>query len=388
MSRPPTFYLVAGEASGDRLGAGLMRALRREVPEARFIGIGGPAMAREGLASLFDMGELSVMGVAEVVPRVPRLLRRIRQTVADVVAAAPDALVTIDSPGFGLRVAARVRARAPAIRTIHYVAPSVWAWRPGRARRMARFVDHVLALLPFEPAYMKAAGMSCDFVGHPVVEAPVPAGTEVAALRARAGVDQGGTLLLVAPGSRSVEVRRMMPVFAATVARLVPDLPGLRVVIPLADGVAGEVEKAVASMVTRPLLVRPEDGDPVRGAAFAAADAALVKSGTIGLELAAAGTPMLSAYRTSRSTAAILRRMLRIDTASLVNLVGGERVVPEFIQEVCTPARIAPALRSLLADEAARAAQRRAFERVVAALGGAGEPPSQRASRSGLGALQ
>ena len=384
MSRPLAVYLVAGETSGDRLGAGLMRALRREAPDIRFRGIGSREMAGEGLESLFDMRELSVMGLAEVVPRVPRLLRRIRETVADAVATGPDALLTIDSPGFGLRVAERVRASAPAIRTIHYVAPSVWAWRAGRARRMARFIDHVLALLPFEPPYMTAAGMSCDFVGHPVVEGRTPSDSEVAALRARAGVAEGGTLLLVAPGSRAVEVRRMMPVFTATLARLAPDLPGLRVVLPVAEGVAREVEEAAAEMAPRPLLIRPEEGEPARHAAFAAADLALAKSGTVGLELAAAGTPMISAYATSWPTAAVLRRMLRVDTASLVNLVGGEIVVPEFIQENCTPGRIAPALLDLTANAESREAQRRAFGRVLAALGGTGEPPSYRAAQSVL----
>ncbi len=387
MSRPLTLYLVAGEPSGDELGAALMRALRGEVPEIRFLGIGGPRMAREGLVSLFDMGELSVMGLAEVVPRIPALARRLRETVANVVAAAPDALVTIDSPGFCLRVAARVRARAPAIRTIHYVAPSVWAWRPGRARRMARFIDHVLALLPFEPAYMTVAGMTCEFVGHPAALAPVFTDAELAAFRARAGAEGEGPLLLIAPGSRAGEVRRLMPIFAETVARAAADLPGLRTVIPLVDGMEAEVELVAARISPGPLLVRPEEGDVARRTAFAAADAGLAKSGTVALELAAAGTPMLSAYRTSWTTAALLRRMLRVDTANLVNLVGGERVVPEFIQEDCAASRIVPALRHLLADAEARNAQRRAFERVVAALGGGGEPPSCRAARSVLKVL-
>ena len=178
MSRPLALYLIAGEPSGDRLGAGLMRALGAEAGQVRFAGVGGRMMAGEGLESLFDILDLNVMGIAEVVPRLRTLMRRIRETAGDVVRAAPDALITIDSPSFGLRVAERVRARAPGIRTIHYVAPSVWAWRPGRARHMARFVDHVLALLPFEPPYMTAAGMSCDFVGHPVAGQAAPPAAE------------------------------------------------------------------------------------------------------------------------------------------------------------------------------------------------------------------
>jgi len=387
MTRPLTLYLIAGEPSGDRLGAGLMRALGAEAGQVRFAGVGGRMMAGEGLESLFDIIDLNVMGIAEVVPRLRTLMRRIRETAADVVRAAPDALITIDSPSFGLRVAERVRARAPGIRTIHYVAPSVWAWRPGRARHMARFVDHVLALLPFEPPYMTAAGMSCDFVGHPVAGQTAPPAAEVAAFRARAGVAQGQPLLLLAPGSRTGEVRRMMPVFAAALARVAARRPDLRVAVPVVETVAAEVAEAAAGLEPEPVLVLPEHGEAAKRAAFAAADLALVTSGTVTLEMAAAATPMVSAYRTSWLTAAIVRRLVRVDTANLVNLAGGLDVVPEFLQERCTADRVAPALLSLIEDRQARAAQLAAFGRVMAALGQGGEPPSVRAARSVLGAL-
>lgn len=390
MSHPLTLYLVAGEPSGDRLGAALMRALRTQAPGVRVLGTGGRGMGAEGLEQRFEMAGLSVMGLAEVVPRLPALMTRIRATAADVVAAAPDALITIDSPAFGLRVARYVRAWAPGIRTIHYVAPSVWAWRPGRARRMAGFIDHVLALLPFEPPYMTSAGMTCDFVGHPAVEAPAPAEAEIAAFRARTGAGEDTPLILLAPGSRAMEVHRMMPVFAAALARLAPRLPDLRVVIPLAEGVERQVA-AAARFSPPPVLLAPDEDETARRAAFAAANAALVKSGSIALELAAAGTPMVSAYRANPLTAAIVRPLLRVDTASLVNLVAGEPVVPEFIQGRCTPERIAPALLGLLEDASARAAQHAAFARVLAALGQGGEqggePPSMRAARSVLRAL-
>ncbi|MCH8168924.1 MAG: lipid-A-disaccharide synthase, partial [Proteobacteria bacterium] len=249
-----SLYLIAGEPSGDRLGAGLMRALGAEAGQVGFAGVGGRMMAEAGLASLFDIIDLNVMGIVEVVPRLRTLMRRIRETVADVVRAAPEALITIDSPSFGLRVAERVRARAPGIRTIHYVVPSVWAWRPGRARQMARFVDHVLALLPFEPPYMTAAGMSCDFVGHPVAGQPAPTGGEVAAFRARAGAAVGQPLLLLAPGSRVGEVRRLMPVFAAALARVAAQRPDLRVAVPVAETVAAEVAEAAAELEPGPVL--------------------------------------------------------------------------------------------------------------------------------------
>jgi lipid-A-disaccharide synthase len=385
--RAPSLYLVAGEPSGDRLGAALICALRGQAPAARFLGVGGRHMAAAGLERRFDMAGLGVMGLAEVVPRLPRLLARINETAADVVAAAPDALVTIDSPAFSLRVARRVRAKAPAIRTIHYVAPSVWAWRPGRARRMARYVDHVLALLPFEPRHMTAAGISCDFVGHPAAEAPRPQPEEIAAFRARMGVAEGAPLVLMAPGSRSMEVRRMLPVFAGAIGLLRARMPGLGIVMPLAEGVEREAADAAARLVPGARLVYPDDGDDVRRAAMAAADAALVKSGSIALELAAAGTPMVAAYLAHPLTAALVRPLLRVDTANLVNLVTGTRVVPEFIQGSCRAELIAPALARLLEDATARQAQRAAFDRALAALGQGGEPPSLRAARSVLRVL-
>jgi lipid-A-disaccharide synthase len=377
-------YLVAGEPSGDRLGAGLMRALRASVPGVGFVGVGGREMAAEGLHSLFDILDLNVMGIAEVLPRLRLLLRRIGETSADAVARAPDALITIDSPSFGLRVASRVRARAPGIRTIHYVAPSVWAWRPGRARHMARFVDHVLALLPFEPPFMTAAGMSCDFVGHPVAARAAPPGSEVAAVRALAGAAPGQPLLLLAPGSRGGEVRRMMPVFAGVVDRVAARHPGLRLVLPVAETVVTEVRAAVAGMSPAPLLIMPADGEAMKLAAFAAADAALVTSGTVVLEMAAAGTPMVSAYRTSTLTAAIVRRLMKVDTANLVNLVHGAKVVPEFLQEDCTVGQIAPVVEQLLSGPAE---QEQVFGAVMEVLGRGGEAPSERAARSVLGAL-
>jgi len=387
MTRPMCLYLVAGEPSGDRLGVGLMRALRAEVPAMRFVGVGGRMMAAEGLDSLFGIADLNAMGIAEVVPRLRLLMARIRETVRDVVKTAPDALITIDSPSFGLRVAERVRGRASAIRTIHYVAPSVWAWRPGRARQMAGYIDHVLALLPFEPPYMTAAGMSCDFVGHPVAGHPVAAAAEIAAFRARAGVGEGQPLLLLAPGSRRGEVSHLMPVFAETLTRVAERHPDIRVAIPVAETVVAEVKAAVAGMERPPVLVLPDEGEAVKRAAYTAADCALVASGTVTLEMAAAGTPMVSAYKTSWLTAAIARRLLRVDTANLVNLVDGEKVVPEFLQDGCRADRIAPAVRALLADPAGRAAQAAAFGRVMTVLGRGGEPPSARAARSVLGVL-
>ncbi len=371
-------FLVAGEPSGDRLGAALMAGLRALDPGVGFAGVGGPAMAAEGLASLFPMAELSVMGLAEVLPKYPHLRRRMIETAEAALAARPDALVTIDSPDFGLRVAAQVRAAAPGIRTIHYVAPSVWAWRPGRAARMARVIDHVLALLPFEPPLMRAAGMSCDFVGHPVVAEPLAGAREADALR--------GTqpLLLALPGSRRGEVARLAPVIGTTLALLRPRFPGLRVALPTVPAVEAQVRAAVRQWPLRPeIILAPER----RRAAFAAADAALAASGTVSLELAANRCPMVVAYDMNPLTMWLMRRMARIDTVTLVNLVSETRAVPEFLGSDCRAARIAPALARVLTDPDARAAQIAAMDLTMERLGRGGEAPGLRAARSVLSVL-
>lgn len=381
-------FLVAGEPSGDLLGGALIAGLRQLVPDLELDGVGGPAMAAEGLVSRFPMEELSIMGIAEVVPRLPGLLRRIRETGDAVAGMAPDALVTIDSPDFSLRVAGRARRRRPGLRTIHYVAPSVWAWRPGRAAKMARVIDHVLALLPFEPPYMEAAGMTCDFVGHPVAAEPRPTPAEAAAIRAELGVEPDRRLLLVLPGSRRGEVARLGPVFAEVIRRLRQADPGLAVAVPAAapvhDLVAGHFPDVP---VLDPRPFGKAEAEKRKRALFAAADVALAASGTVSLELAAAGTPMVIGYTANPVTGWIAMRLALIDTATLVNLVTDTRVVPEFFLGDCTPDRIAPAVARLLGDPALQAEQRAAGELTMTLLGRGGEPPGLRAARSVLGAL-
>ena len=368
-------FLVAGEPSGDRLGAALMEGLRTLEPGVRFSGVAGPLMQAQGMRSLFPMEELSVMGIAEVLPEYLHLKRRIREVAEAAIASEAKALVTIDSPDFGLRVAALVKAARPEMRTIHYVAPSVWAWRPGRAAKMARYVDHVLALLPFEPPYMTAAGMSCDFVGHPVVAEPLATAAE------RAVFDGEGPLLLALPGSRRGEVARLAPVLGEVVGRLKARHPGLRVVLPTVEGVADLVRKLVVDWPVAPKII--EDAGLKRGA-FAAADAAIAASGTVSLELAANGCPMVIAYDMHPLTLWLMRRAARIDTVTLVNLVSETRVVPEFIGERCRAELIAPAVEALLADRSAQAdAMRITMER----LGRGGDSPGLRAARSVLSVL-
>jgi lipid-A-disaccharide synthase len=376
-------YVIAGEASGDALGAALLAGLKSLRPDLQVRGIGGPLMQAEGLHSLFPMEELSVMGLAEVLPKYAHLKRRIREAAADVLAAAPDALITIDSPDFVLRVARIVRAARPDLRTIHYVAPSVWAWRPGRAAKMAHVIDHVLALLPFEPPYMTAAGMTCDFVGHPVVSAPRASAAEAQAFRADLG--GGGPLVLALPGSRRGEVARLAPVIGGVLDRVRAVHPQVQVVLPTLRSVAAMVEGLTADWPVRPRIIEAPEA---KRAAFAAADVAIAASGTVSLELAANGVPMVIAYDMHPVTMWLMQRMARVDTVTLVNLVSDTRVVPEFLGDRCTPDLIAPALLGLIGPGPARDAQRAAMRLTMERLGEGGDPPGLRAARSVLAAIK
>lgn len=378
-------FLVAGEASGDKLGAALMAALIDLVPGVTFAGIGGPQMEALGLKSLFPMEELSVMGILEVLPKYRQLKRRIAETAEAVLETAPDALITIDSPDFCLRVARIVKAARPAQKTVHYVAPSVWAWRPGRAAKMAEVIDHVLALLPFEPPYMTAAGMSCDFVGHPVVAEPRAPKAEATALRQTLMIGADQPVLLCLPGSRRGEVKRLMPRFAATVAALRRDLPGLRVLIPTVRGVAPLVRKMACNWDEVPNVI----SDPAeKRAAFATANLALAASGTVSLELAANRVPMVIGYRMNWLSWHITKRAMLIDTVTLVNLVSETRAVPEFLGPACRARPMARALQDLWQDPQRRATQVSAMETTMLRLGEGGAAPGLRAARSVLAFLQ
>ncbi len=341
-----------------------------------------------GIRSLFPMQDLSVMGVAEVLPRLPNLLRRIRQTADAVIEMVPDALVTIDSPDFCLRVAKRVRKSLPRIKVIHYVAPSVWAWRPARAAKMARQVDHVLALLPFEPPYMEAAGMTCDFVGHPAAHVDQPDAAQVAALRETFGMEPSQPLMVVLPGSRSGEVIRLGPVFAEVTSRMRKARSDVAAIVVAAPSVADEVSAIFTPDVHGwPKILTPGNGgigefEDTKRTCFAAADAALAASGTVSLELAAAGTPCVIGYAVNPVTAFLARRLLKLDTFTLTNLITETRSVPEFLQQACTVDNLVPAVSDLLLDRDASRAQREAGDRAMLLLGRGGPDPGLRAAQS------
>jgi len=380
-------FLVAGELSGDRLGGALMQGLISCRPDIEFIGVGGPLMAEQGLQSLFPMDELSVMGIAEVLPKYRHLKRRMHQTAQAVLDAKPDVLVTIDSPDFCLRVAKEVKA-ASTIRTVHYVAPSVWAWRPKRAAKMARMIDQVLALLPFEPPYMQAHGMRCDFVGHPVVCEPIATDAEVAEFRASFGINDA-PLVLALPGSRRGEVSRLTPAFGETIRQVAAKVPDARVVVPAAAPVAEMVRELTQSWDIAPILLDPtqtdfETAQATKRAAFRAADVALAASGTVSLELAANQTPMVIAYDMSWLSWQIMSRAALIDTVTLVNLVSDTRVVPEFLGPAFVPENIAQALVQVLQDPSAQSA---AMILTMERLGLGQEQPGLRAAKAVLDGL-
>jgi lipid-A-disaccharide synthase len=371
-------YLVAGEPSGDALGGRLMAALKAARPDLAFAGIGGPLMIEQGLISVFPMRELGVVGLLEVLPRLRRLRGLLHRAAADVVARRPAVLVTIDSPGFTLRL---LRLVAPSgIARVHYVAPQVWAWRESRVKKFPGLWDRLLCLLPFEPAFFGRHGLAASFVGHPVLESGADAG-DAARFRAAHGLAADAPVLVLMPGSRRGEVRRLLPVFGATLALLAARVPGLVAVVVAAPAVAEAVQEAAASWPVRPLVVT---GMGEKHDAYAAAAAALTKSGTSTLELALAGVPMAVAYRVNPVSAAIARRLIRVRFAALVNLLAGRAVVPEFIQERATPARIADSVFGLLTDADAAAAQRAAFREVVVTLAPAEGSPSEAAARAVL----
>ncbi|WP_283805036.1 lipid-A-disaccharide synthase [Afipia sp. Root123D2] len=372
---PLTVFMIAAEESGDRLGAALMASLNARLGGGvAFAGIGGRAMGLQGLVSLFPIEELSIIGFAAVAQRLPMLLRRIREAADAVLMAKPDVLVIIDSPDFTHRVARRVRARDPSIPIVNYVSPTVWAWRPGRAKAMRRYVDHVLALLPFEPQeHRTLGGPPCTYVGHPLIE-------QLDTLRPdsdeQARRDAQPPVLLVLPGSRRGEIRHHMAPFGETLRQLAAQGVAFEAVLPTMPHLVETVTAAAAAWPVPPRIVV---GEEAKRAAFRIARAALAKSGTVTLELALSGVPMVTAYRGGAVEAWIARRVVRVSSIILANLVIGENVIPEFHQEECSAPHLAPALREILADTPQRRRQVEAFARLDGMMA-TGKPPSEAAA--------
>jgi lipid-A-disaccharide synthase len=378
---PALVYIVAGEASGDVLGARLMRAMRAQRGGLTFAGIGGDRMAEEGFETLFPMHELALIGLAEVLPKLRSLKRRMDQTVADITACRPAVIVTIDSPGFALRLLRRV---APlGLSRVHYVAPQVWAWRENRVKTYPGLWDRLLCLLPFEPAFFAGHGLAAEFVGHPVLESGADRG-DAARFRAAHGMAAEAMPIILMPGSRVTEITRLMPIFAEALHLLEARFPRLVAVMPVAASVAPRVTAAVSDWDHKPILVTDVAG---KHDAFAAARVALTKSGTSTLELALAGVPMVVAYRVNPITAAIVRRVVKVSYAAMVNLLAGREVVPELIQQHCTAERLATEVARLIDDPEAAKAQRDAFASVMASLRPPEGVPSEAAAKAVLSLL-
>lgn len=373
--------LVAGETSGDVLGAGLMDALVAQSPvPLKFSGVGGPEMEARGLSSIFPMSDIAVMGPREIVPRLPLIFRRIWRTVRHAVEQKPDIVVVIDSPEFTHMVSKRIARRAPGIPIVDYVLPSVWAWRQGRARAMTKYIRRVLALLPFEPRFLKSVGVDCVYVGHPAIERLPEVGSG-ARFRESRGIAPEIPVLLVLPGSRVNEVKHLVDIFGDVVRRLADEMPDLRIVVPVVPHVRPLVEASVEKWGVAVDIVA---GEEEKKAAFDAATAALAASGTVSLELALARVPMVIAYRAEAIVGWFALNVLKIPSVVLVNLILDRPSVQEFLHSRCTANELTVGLRPLLSDTAERRKAIADLDEVRARMGVGGESPNNRAARAVL----
>lgn len=381
MSEGLKIFLIAGEASGDILGANLMRALKTLRPDIAFYGVGGRHMKAEGLESLFPMEELSVMGVAEVLPKLFAILSRIRQTAREVIRICPDALVTIDSPDFCFRVVKKIKRKAKGIPCIHYVAPSVWAWRPGRAKEVAKFLDLILTLLPFEPPYFEEHGLKAVFVGHPIVERLSSRG-DGGRFRKKHNLKPDQPVLSLLPGSRMSELSRLLEKFSETADIVLRNRHNAVIVIPTLPHLKDHIGKFFVGKGINPILVYTEEE---KFDAFAASVAAIAASGTVTLELAMADTPHIIAYKLSPLSAWLAKHLIKTPYVNLVNIILKRPVVPELLLEDCEAEPMSKALLRLMEDKEARAAQLTDFRQALIRIGlGDPQTPSMKAAEAVL----
>ncbi len=377
-------FLLAGEPSGDLIGGRLMQAIRREQAsdEITFFGVGGPRMQAQGLESLFPMEELSLMGFTEVLPHVPKLLRRLSQTRKEIKRQRPAMALTIDSPSFSLRLQQQLDGRS--LRRVHYVAPQVWAWRQGRAATLGAKIDHLLALLPFEPRFFQRHGLACSFVGHPIIEEAGREG-DGALFRKRYELPHDAPIVCLLPGSRVTEIKKHMPVLQETANRLAKRFPRLRLILPTLPSLVPMLRAMIEDWPVRPFILA-ERAD--RFDAYAASWFAIAASGTVTLELALSRLPHITIYRTGAITAWLARRMISVEHVNLVNLILNRPVVPEWLQEDCNPDRITTSALHLMEDPDHRDEQKASLGEVVTMLRGSdSRPPSEQAARRVLDLL-
>lgn len=374
MSKPLTVMLVAAEASGDGLGAGLARALKARLGEAvRFVGVGGSKMAAEGVKSPFDIADLSILGLFEAIPAYPRIKRRVAETGALAAAEQPDVAVLIDSWGFTLRVAHAIRKASPKTLLVKYVGPQVWATRPGRARTLAKSVDHLLTIHGFDAPYFQKEGLPTTFVGNPALAKDF-ARADPERLRAQIGAAPDDEILLVLPGSRPAEIKLVMPVFAHAVSLIMDERPNVHVVMPVAATVARLVKDQVGAWPYRVSLIEDEQ---LKDDAFVAGTVALACSGTVTTELALARVPMVVAYRLGGLTHSILKLLFKLPWITMFNIAAKDFVAPEYVQDQCTPENLAAAVSERLNDPILRERQIAAQDAALAAMGRGGPDPAE-----------
>lgn len=363
-------YLIAGEPSGDLLGSRIMRALEKQTQGmVSFFGVGGETMAKEGLHSLFDISDLAVMGFVEVVPSIPRILRHLNEIVADIQDKKPDIVMTIDSFSFSVRIHQKLKKAGIKIPHVHCVAPQVWAWKKGRAKTLGQYVDRLFCLLPSEPAYFTPYGLTADFVGHPVIEGGADKG-DGTAFRTRHGIPSEALVLCVLPGSRKNEIKYLLPIFKEAVEHLYRTNPNLFVVIPTVDTVASRLKAEFGGWFVPHVIIQ---GEKERYDAFATAQAAIAASGTVSLELAMAGVPHLIAYKVSKVSGYIARKLLKIKFVNLINLLTDRAVIPELLQEDCTVEKILETIIKLIQNR-----EQNTQEGLLRLGVGQGQTPSER----------
>ncbi len=379
-SSPIHIMLVAGEPSGDALGGQLINALKDSGISVEISGVGGPLMMAQGLDSLYPINDIAVMGLAQVIPRLALLKRRVDQAVSHALSVRPDAVVLIDSPGFNHPIARRLKKRGFLNPVIKYVAPQVWASRPGRAQKIARFIDHLLVLLPFEPPYFEAASLPTTFVGHPVTERSVQPGAG-AAFRAKHGIDPNAPVLCLLPGSRVSEIKFLLPLFHRTVSDLTQRIPGLELIVPVLPNVSEAVHKKISSWGVKTTFVDSQH-ESEKFAAFDASTVALAASGTVSLELALARVPCVIGYKMGWLTAELARPFILVTYATLINIMASQEIVPEFIQERCQPEAMANAVERFFSNERVRAQHLADVATIMETLRVQGLTPSRRAAKA------
>lgn len=351
-------YIIVGEESGDILAAPLMVELKKQLKDVEFLGIGGKRMQKEGLKSLFPMQELSVMGIAEVLPKLPKLINRINQTVADVEKQNPDIIITVDSPDFCFRVIKKVKSRKKinAI-AVHYVAPSVWAWRAGRAKKIAKFLDHIFTLLPFEPPYFEKEGLKSSFVGHPMVENPEITGADANYFRQKYGFNDNDRIISILAGSRNSELKYMLPIFSEAIEKIKDIDKNIKIISPTLPNIEDKVKDAFEKLG---VLIITDD----KYSAFKASELAIATSGTVALELAVLGTPTIIGYKVGYISSKLAKLLVKTKYVSLPNIILQKEVIPELLLEGCTAGRIVKETEQLLTKQVLQAKQKQHFKTI------------------------